>query len=95
MRSYFQAFPVAVITDQPLQQTLHKPDASNQLVKWAIEINEFDLSYKPRAAIKARAMADFVAEFIGPEVDFDQTSAAAGNSGGLVWQVSVDGSSGE
>ena len=56
-------------------------------MKWAIELSEFDISYKPRAAIKAQAMADFVAEFIEPEVDFDHTSAAAGNDGGSLSSV--------
>ena len=68
---YFQAFSVYIIINQPLWQTLHKPDASGRLVKWAIELSEFDISFKPRAAIKAQAMADFVAEFAEPMVGFD------------------------
>ena len=47
LRPYFQAFPVSVITNQPLRQTLYKPDASSRLVKWAIELSEFDISFKP------------------------------------------------
>ena len=33
LRSYFQAFPVSVIKNWSLQQTLHKADASGRLVK--------------------------------------------------------------
>ncbi|XP_052300414.1 uncharacterized protein LOC127903754 [Citrus sinensis] len=95
LRPYFQAFPVSVITNQPLRQILHKPDASGRLVKWAVELSEFDLDYKPRAAIKAQAMADFVAEFAEPEVCLDQQDADIGNDETQVWQISVDGSSGE
>ncbi|XP_024038334.1 uncharacterized protein LOC112097367 [Citrus clementina] len=95
LRPYFQAFPVSVITNQPLRQTLHKPDASGRLVKWAVELSEFDIDYKPRAAIKAQAMADFIAEFTEPEVCLDQQDAVIGNDETQVWQVSVDGSSGE
>ena len=47
LRPYFQAFPVLVITNQPLRQTLNKPNSSGWLVKWAIELSEFDISYKP------------------------------------------------
>ena len=47
LRPYFQAFPVSIITNQPLWQTLHNPDASGRLVKWAIELSEFDINYKP------------------------------------------------
>lgn len=64
-------------------------------MKWVIELSEFDISYQPRAAIKAQAMANFVAEFIKPEVDPNHTDAAASNNRGQVWQLSVDGSSGE
>ncbi|KAH9688200.1 Ribonuclease H [Citrus sinensis] len=95
LRPYFQAFPVSVITNQPLRQTLHKPDASGRLVKWAVELSEFDVDYKPRAALKAQAMADFIAEFTEPEVCLDQQEAVIGNDETQVWQVSVDGSSGE
>ncbi|XP_024036873.1 uncharacterized protein LOC112096894 [Citrus clementina] len=79
----------------PLRQILHKPDASGRLVKWTVELSEFDIDYKPRAAIKAQAMADFVAEFAEPEVCLDQQDADIGNDETQVWQISVDGSSGE
>ncbi|XP_052288603.1 uncharacterized protein LOC127899294 [Citrus sinensis] len=95
LRPYFQAFPVSVITNQPLRQTLHKPDASGRLVKWAIELSEFDIDYKPRAAMRAQAMADFVAEFTEPEVCLDQQDVVADSGEAQVWQMSVDGSSGE
>ena len=87
LRPYFQAFPVSVIKNQPLRQTIHKTDASGQLVKWAIELSEFDVSYKPRAEIKAQAVADFVAEFTEPEVGFDQLGAATVINEDRVWQV--------
>ena len=57
LRPYFQAFLVSVITNQPLRQTLYKLDASSRLVKWAIELSEFDIDYKPRADILARMTA--------------------------------------
>ena len=71
LRPYLQAFPISVITNQPLRQVLHKPDAYGWLVKWTIELSKFDIDYKPRAAIKAQAVADFVAEFAEPEVYLD------------------------
>ena len=95
LRPYFQAFPVSVITNQPLRQILHKPDASGRLVKWAIELSEFDIDYKPRAAIKAQTMADFVAEFTELEVCLDQRDVVTDSGEARVWQMSVDGSSGE
>ena len=88
---YFQVFIVSIITNQLLRQTLHKLDASGRIVKWAIELSEFDINYKPRATIKAHAMV----EFIESEVGFDQLGAATINGEDRVWQVSVDGSSRE
>ena len=50
---YFQAYPITVLTDQPLKQILQRPNASRRLLKWSIELSEFHIDYKPRAAIKA------------------------------------------
>ncbi|XP_074324061.1 uncharacterized protein LOC141660983 [Apium graveolens] len=36
--------------------------ASGRLIKWEIELGEFDIKYKPRTAIKAQALVDFVVE---------------------------------
>ena len=63
LRPYFQAHTIVVPTNQPLKQVLHKPDLSGRLVKWAVELGEFDIIYKPRSAVKGQALADFVAEF--------------------------------
>ena len=59
---YFQAHTVIVLNDKPLRQVLLKPEVSGWLTKWAIELSEYDLQYKPRTAIKAQALADFIAE---------------------------------
>ena len=31
-------------------------------MKWSIELSEFHIDYKPRMALEAQALADFVAE---------------------------------
>ncbi|XP_077232053.1 uncharacterized protein LOC143865834 [Tasmannia lanceolata] len=62
LRPYFQAHMIKVLTDQPLRQVLHRPDTSWRLVKWAVELSEFDIRYLPRPAIKAQVLADFVAD---------------------------------
>lgn len=69
LRPYFQAFLIVVVIDQLLRQTLNKPEVSGWLVKWAIEMSEFDINYKSRVVIKAQVMADFVAKFTEPKVD--------------------------
>ncbi|XP_024032036.1 uncharacterized protein LOC112094694 [Morus notabilis] len=39
---------------------LQKPDASGRLLKWSIELSQFDIDYNP-----GQSLADFVTEFIG------------------------------
>ncbi|CAK9165889.1 unnamed protein product [Ilex paraguariensis] len=63
---------MVVITDQPLKRILGKPDVSGRLLKWAVELGEFDIQYQPRTAIKAQALADFVAELTPTEDGNDE-----------------------
>ncbi|CAL2278565.1 unnamed protein product [Prunus armeniaca] len=70
LRTYFQAHTVEVLTNQPRRQVLQKPETSGQLIKWAIELGEFDICYHPRLAEKGQAMADFISELTLPsEID--------------------------
>ncbi|XP_073112181.1 uncharacterized protein [Elaeis guineensis] len=62
LRSYFQAHAIVVLTDQPLRAILHCPDTSGRLAKWAVKLGEFDIQYRPRPALKAQVLADFIAE---------------------------------
>ncbi|KAK6139045.1 hypothetical protein DH2020_027212 [Rehmannia glutinosa] len=85
LRPYFLEHKVIVLTNYPLKQVLHRPDTSGRMIKWAVELSQFDIIYEPRTAIKGQALADFVAEFtpsIQLEVMEDQE-----------WKLFVDGSS--
>ncbi|GKV00924.1 hypothetical protein SLEP1_g13532 [Rubroshorea leprosula] len=62
LRPYFQSHPIIVLTDQPLRQILHKPKCSGRLIKWAVELGEFELTFQQRSAIRAQALADFIVE---------------------------------
>ena len=67
IRPYFQANPIIVMTDQPIKKAMNKPEAVGRMVQWAIELNQFDIEYRPQTAVKAQALANFIAEFTIPE----------------------------
>ena len=46
---------------------MNKSEAAGRMVQWAIELSQFDIEYHPRMAIKAQALADFIAEFMLPD----------------------------
>ena len=52
LRPYFQAHTIEVSIEYPMKQVLHKPETSGRLMKWALELSEFDIRYKPKNAIK-------------------------------------------
>nr|GEU65132.1 reverse transcriptase domain-containing protein [Tanacetum cinerariifolium] len=60
LRRYFQAHPIVVITDQPIKQVIYKPDASGRLQKWSILLGEYNISYRPRTAVKGQIIAGFI-----------------------------------
>ncbi|KAL4580201.1 hypothetical protein LXL04_016385 [Taraxacum kok-saghyz] len=62
LRRYFQAHPVSVLTNQPIRQIMMQPERSGRMTKWAIELGEYDIHYKPRTSIKGQALADFLTE---------------------------------
>ncbi|CAA0810440.1 Unknown protein, partial [Striga hermonthica] len=84
LRPYFQEHSITVRTSYLLRQILHRPDTSGRMVKWAIELGQFDIHYQPRTAIKAQALSDFIAEF---------TPAIAVHYNNQPWVLYIDGSS--
>ena len=63
LRPYFQAHVINDLIDHPLKKVMNKLKATRRLIQWAVELNEFDVRYRRREAIKAQALADFIAEF--------------------------------
>ena len=63
LRPYFQAHTIEVPTEYPMKQVLHKPETSRRLIKWAIELSEFDIIYKPETVIKGQVLTDFIMKF--------------------------------
>ena len=73
------------MTDLPIRKVLQKPDVVGRMVRWAMELSEFDIQYELRGPIKGQVYVDFVVEL---------SSAATHQEGaGFKWVFSVDGSS--
>ena len=84
LRPYFQAHSIVVLTDLPLQSTIHKPDLSGGMARWAIELSEFDIQHKSYLVIKGHILADFLAKIPQQDVNLGNTNW---------WVLSVDGAS--
>jgi hypothetical protein len=60
---YFQAHQIEVHTLLIMGKILNNREAIGKIAKWAIELSMYDIVYKPRIAIKAQAISDFMAEW--------------------------------
>ena len=63
LRSYFNSHTISVLTKYSLRQVFQKSDALGHLLKWAIELSQFNIEFMLWPTIKEQALADFIAEF--------------------------------
>ncbi|KAL6566463.1 hypothetical protein OROGR_002078 [Orobanche gracilis] len=85
LRPYFLEHRIFVLTSYPLKQIMHRPDVSVRMIKWAVELSQFDLTFEPRTSMKGQILADFIAEFTSPITKFEEPSQE--------WSLYVDESS--
>jgi len=52
LRQYFLAHTVIIRTDQPIRQVLGRPNVAGRMMKWSLELSEFDIHYESRKALK-------------------------------------------
>ncbi|KAK2456096.1 hypothetical protein QL285_003492 [Trifolium repens] len=84
LRHYFLAHTTVVRTDQPIKSLLSRPDMAGRMLKWSLELSEFDIRYESRKALKAQVIADFVAEMTAPASSSEEIES---------WTIFVDGAS--
>ena len=89
LRPYFLVHTIEVPTEYPMKQVLHKPETSGRLMKWAIELSEFDIRYRPKTTIKGQVLADFIMEFTSTEPARD----AQATTDLSTWKLSINGAS--
>ncbi|XP_021751341.1 uncharacterized protein LOC110717004 [Chenopodium quinoa] len=83
LRPYFLAHSIMIYTDQQLKKSFTILEASGRMLKWALELRGFDISFEPRKPIKGQAFADFLAEMTRPDKQPARDQ---------IWKVFVDGS---
>ncbi|GJS77214.1 reverse transcriptase domain-containing protein [Tanacetum coccineum] len=91
LKRYFQAHPIIVITDQPIQQVLSRPEVAGRLQKWSIELGEYAIHYRPRVSVKGQILADFIVE--RPEEESPDTLMGEEEELPEPWILFTDGSS--
>ncbi|MCI75927.1 maturase K, partial [Trifolium medium] len=57
---------------------------AGRILKWSLELSEFDIRYESRKTLKAQVLADFVAEM---------TNSSPATNGTDKWTIFVDGAS--
>lgn len=62
LKPYFQAHPIVMLTNVPLQQVIHKPDLTGRMTKWVLELSEYQIAFQLRKAKNAKVLADFIVE---------------------------------
>ncbi|GJZ43549.1 reverse transcriptase domain-containing protein [Tanacetum coccineum] len=91
LRRYFQAHPVVVITDQPIKQILSWSKNTRRMLKWKFELEEFDITYRPRTSIRGQILADFITK--RPDEECPPMEAPAEETTPEQWIIFTDGSS--
>lgn len=62
------------------------PDASKRLIKWTIELEQFEISYKGRSAFKSQLLVDFLTELSAISIHEEKAEQK-------IWKLCVNGSS--
>jgi hypothetical protein len=63
LRHYFQAHKIVVPSSFPLGEIICDRDANGRIVKWSVELGEFEIEFCPRQTIKSQILVDFVSEW--------------------------------
>jgi hypothetical protein len=63
LRHYFQSHKIKVVSSFLLGEILCSHNTVGRIIKWSVELGEFDLEFCPRQTIKSQILADFVSEW--------------------------------
>ncbi|KAL2240952.1 UNVERIFIED_CONTAM: Retrovirus-related Pol polyprotein from transposon opus [Sesamum indicum] len=99
LRPYFQSHKIIVLTNYPLKYVLLQPEASGRLVKWVVELGEYDIDYQTKVAQKEQVLVDFMIELTGNPTKESNNKwmlhvdgpSNASNGGAGIWMQGPEG----
>ncbi|XP_076958323.1 uncharacterized protein LOC143634019 [Bidens hawaiensis] len=91
----YYGHPINVLTGYKLKNVLSKLELFGRLAKWAIELGEHAIEYKPRPANKGQVLADFTTEVPQHKYKecFIEQQPQATPEQGQIWSLFTDGAS--
>jgi hypothetical protein len=78
LRHYFQAHKIVVPSSFPLGEIICNRDANDRIIKWSVELGEFEIKFCPKKAIKSQILADFVSEWTEIQMPLPRSSLNTG-----------------
>jgi hypothetical protein len=63
----------------PLGEIIRNHDANGCIIKWSVELGEFEIEFCPRQAIKSQILADFVSEWTEIQMPLPRSSLNTGS----------------
>ncbi|XP_075524469.1 uncharacterized protein LOC142556856 [Primulina tabacum] len=75
---------------KPLGRIMTHSEVSGRIIKWTVELGEYNIGYEPWVPIKAQDLSDFLSEMVQPDeekvwrVFFDRASSLSGCAVGVV-----------
>ncbi|GJZ67665.1 reverse transcriptase domain-containing protein [Tanacetum coccineum] len=84
LKRYFQAHNITVPTNKPIRLLLSKPEKSGRVSRWAIELGEYEIEFKPRNAVKAQRRRRRKKQTTRWKLYTDEASSGDGSGAGLM-----------
>jgi hypothetical protein len=63
LHHYLQAHKIVVPSSLSLGENVRNRDANGRIVKWSVELGEFEIEFCPWQVIKSQILADFVSKW--------------------------------
>ncbi|KAL0317360.1 UNVERIFIED_CONTAM: hypothetical protein Sangu_2150300 [Sesamum angustifolium] len=63
LKHYFQSHSIHLVSKaNPLKYDMAKPVLSDRLVRWYLQLQQFEITYIPQKAVKGQVLADFLSD---------------------------------